>query len=76
MKFWAWLKRLFDEIDTRPDWARKPCPECHESKMKWLPGQDSSSTACARFKCTNCDYWEYRGAWGSECSMEKWKARR
>ena len=53
-----------------PVWATEPCPRC-EGEMKWLKGQDSNSTAEAKFECKDCSLQQFRGGIGSELTMEQ-----
>lgn len=53
-----------------PEWALDPCPRC-EGEVRWLKGQDSNSTAEARFECNCCHLQQYRGGMGSELTMEQ-----
>lgn len=52
-----------------PVWALEPCPRC-EGEVHWLKGQDSNSTAEAKFECSCCHLQQYRGGMGSELTME------
>lgn len=52
-----------------PVWALEPCTRC-EGSVQWLKGQDSDSTAEAKFECTDCKQQQFRGGWGSELVME------
>jgi prepilin signal peptidase PulO-like enzyme (type II secretory pathway) len=63
-----WYKR-------RPyHWSRSPCRHCG-GHVKWLEGQDSNSTAEAKFECLTCHQQEFRGGWGSEFDVAVIKKR-
>lgn len=53
-----------------PVWTLEPCPRC-EGEVRWLKGQDSNSTAEAKFECKDCSLQQYRGGWCSELTMER-----
>lgn len=59
-----------------PPWARELCRSCGSDKVRWLRGQESSSTGEAKFFCKACGHSEHRGGHASELAMQHWEAKK